>query len=244
MHPDGRLQRLRPAIGRPRGAGGYPGSGVRPLWQVIVDVAKALGYEHRRLPHRRAGLAAAVRGRAVLRRAHARGDRRPRRALGRARGVRLARLGGRDARDPAGRAGRRRDGKLRLGTYRPLWAAKEVDLSPALQFIRARQVAELSPADAAALGHQRGRPGRGRQRHARARAGQAARRDPGRQRVPRRGHARGQRQRAHAPAGRDHAGRAGLVEPSAVPAQIQPAVEGLAEAPPSAGLPIPPREVT
>ena len=44
------------------------------------------------------------------------------------------------------------DGKLRLGTYRPLWAAKEVDLSPALQFIRARQVAELSPADAAALG--------------------------------------------------------------------------------------------
>ena len=43
VHPDGRLQRLRPAIGRPRGAGGTPGSGVRPLWQVIVDVAKTLG---------------------------------------------------------------------------------------------------------------------------------------------------------------------------------------------------------
>ncbi len=37
---------------------------------------------------------------------------------------------------------------------------------------------------------------------------------------------------------------AGPTDPSAVPAQIQPAVEGLAEMPPSAGLPIPPREVT
>jgi NADH-quinone oxidoreductase subunit G len=32
--------------------------------------------------------------------------------------------------------------------------------------------------------------------------------------------------------------------PSAVPIQVQPAVEGLAEMPPSAPLPIPPREVT
>jgi NADH-quinone oxidoreductase subunit G len=37
---------------------------------------------------------------------------------------------------------------------------------------------------------------------------------------------------------------AGPVDPSAVPAQVQPAVEGLAEMPPSAPLPIPPREVT
>ena len=44
MHPDGRVQRLRPAIGRPRGAGGTPGSGVRPLWQVITDIARSLGY--------------------------------------------------------------------------------------------------------------------------------------------------------------------------------------------------------
>ena len=35
----------------------------------------------------------------------------------------------------------------------------------------------------------------------------------------------------------------GSVEPSAVPAQMQPAVEGRAEMPPSAPLPIPPREV-
>ena len=36
----------------------------------------------------------------------------------------------------------------------------------------------------------------------------------------------------------------GTLEPSAVAAQVQPAVEGLAEMPPSAPLPIPPRELT
>src|SRR6478735_4774680 len=44
-HPDGRVQRLRQAIGHPRGAGGVPGSGVRALWQVISDVSRALGYD-------------------------------------------------------------------------------------------------------------------------------------------------------------------------------------------------------
>ena len=33
-------------------------------------------------------------------------------------------------------------------------------------------------------------------------------------------------------------------EPSAVPVQVAPAAEGLAEMPPSAPLPIPPRELT
>ena len=36
----------------------------------------------------------------------------------------------------------------------------------------------------------------------------------------------------------------GPTDPSAAAAQVQPAVEGLAEMPPSAALPIPPREVT
>ena len=44
------------------------------------------------------------------------------------------------------------EGRLRLGTYRPLWASKDVDITPSLQFIRARQIAELSPVDAGALG--------------------------------------------------------------------------------------------
>ena len=37
VHPDGRVQRLRPAIGRP----GPLDAGVRPGWQVIAEVAGA-----------------------------------------------------------------------------------------------------------------------------------------------------------------------------------------------------------
>ena len=84
-HPDGRVQRLRPAIGRPKGPDQQSGSGVRPLWQVIADVAERDRARARR-PHGPDGLAAAVRGRAVLRRADARRDRRPRRPLARLRG--------------------------------------------------------------------------------------------------------------------------------------------------------------
>ena len=47
---------------------------------------------------------------------------------------------------------RRADGGLRLGTWRSLWAAKEVDVSPLLKFLRVKQIAELSPEDAARLG--------------------------------------------------------------------------------------------
>ena len=47
VHPDGRVQRLRPAIGRARGGG--PACA---LWQVISEVARALGHDpacaHRR----------------------------------------------------------------------------------------------------------------------------------------------------------------------------------------------------
>ena len=82
VHPDGRVQRLRAAIGRAKGA--TQGGGVRAGWQVIADVARA----RRPRPRRRRrpdGLAPAVRGRPVLRGPDARPDRRPRRALARAR---------------------------------------------------------------------------------------------------------------------------------------------------------------
>ena len=84
-----------------------PAPACAPLWQVIADVARALGYDPGDVRT----------GAQVSRRLfdavpfydghHARGDRRPRRALGRARGVRLARLGARRARRPARRARRR-----------------------------------------------------------------------------------------------------------------------------------------
>jgi NADH-quinone oxidoreductase subunit G len=48
------------------------------------------------------------------------------------------------------------NGRLRLGTFRSIWAAPEVEVSPALKFLAAKQRAELSPADAQRLGIQPG----------------------------------------------------------------------------------------
>ena len=42
-------------------------------------------------------------------------------------------------------------GKLLVGTYRSIWAAPEVEASPALAFLTPRQRVELAPADAEAL---------------------------------------------------------------------------------------------
>lgn len=242
-HPDGRVQRLRQAIGHPRAAGNVPGSGVRPLWQVISEVARAVGFDE----------GTAFVGSQVSQRLFE--------AVPFYTGLTLDAIGGRGLRwqdgatfdlpaseptalDVPAALPAKGDGELRLGTYRPLWAAKEVDLSPALQFIRAKQVVELSPADAAARG-----------------VGEGDRVEVGNgTRVPATA-----RIRAAIPAGsvflaegiaadnanvlthgivEVHRVGPGSTEPSSIPIQSQPAVEGLAEMPPSAGLPIPPREVT
>jgi NADH-quinone oxidoreductase subunit G len=240
---DGRVQRLRPAIGRPKGRTGLPGSGARAGWQVIADVARACGLDLGVLsgPMASAQLFAAVPFYA---------------------GLTLDEIGGRGIRwpeihqewgagwEPAAldvppSAPAARDGALRLGTYRSLWAAKEVDVSPLLQFLRARQVVELSPEDAQALGIREGD---------RVEVGHNGTRVRGAVKL-----------RAAVPAGSvflaegvngEPANRlteplvgvervAGPAppEPSAVPAQVAPAAEGFAEMPPSAPLPIPPREV-
>src|ERR1019366_7373042 len=44
------------------------------------------------------------------------------------------------------------NGSLRLGTYRPIWAGPEVEVSPALHYLIPTQQLELSPEDAARLG--------------------------------------------------------------------------------------------
>jgi NADH-quinone oxidoreductase subunit G len=44
------------------------------------------------------------------------------------------------------------NGALRLGTFRSIWASKEIEISPALKFLVPHQRAELSPADAERLG--------------------------------------------------------------------------------------------
>jgi NADH-quinone oxidoreductase subunit G len=240
-HPDGRVQRLRPAIGRPKGASGMPGTGVRPLWQVIADVAREVGHDPGVLT---AGMASRKLFEAVPFYA----------------GLTLDELGGRGVRWPAREgvaydvpaweparlsvpaSAPTSDGGLRLGTFRSLWSSKEVDVSPALHFLRPRQVVELSPGDAQALGIHEGD---------RVEVGSNGTRVRGAVKL-----------RAAVPSGsvfiaegtHDQPANA-LTEPlvevrrvggpegpesGAVPAQVAPAAEGLSEMAPSAPLDIPP----
>jgi NADH-quinone oxidoreductase subunit G len=153
VHPDGRIQRLRTAIRRP--------GAVRAGWWVLAELAKRTGYDSRVLtsPMAFAQLVAAVpfyRG-LTLEEVGGRGVRWPPRPE--ASGLATVRL-------PSERAGlqaqaavdaeadrrARTNGALRLGRYRPIWAAPEVEISPALKFAVARQQLELSPEDAARLG--------------------------------------------------------------------------------------------
>jgi NADH-quinone oxidoreductase subunit G len=158
VHPDGRVQRLRPAIGRPRARNlresGSP-AGVRAGWQVIADVARGAGLDVRVL----SGAMASARLFATV----------PFYA-----GLTLDELAGRGVRWPVTEAGQAwgsewsaatlsvppaagtPNGRLRLGTFRSLWASKEVDASPSLHFLRVRQVAELSPEDAERFGIREG----------------------------------------------------------------------------------------
>jgi NADH-quinone oxidoreductase subunit G len=239
-HPDGRVQRLRPAIGRPRAADGI-GPGVRPLWQVIADVARELGHDPRVLT---AGMASRQVFEAVPFYA----------------GLTLDELGGRGVRWPAREgvsweapawelaklsvpaAAPSSDGALRLGTFRTLWASKEVDVSPALQFLRPRQVVELAPGDAQALGvHEgdrvevgaNGTRVRGAVKLRAALApgsvfiAEGTREDPANALTE----ALVEVRRVGGPA---------PTEATAVPVQVAPAAEGLSEAPASAPLDIPP----
>ena len=160
--------------------------------------------------------------------------------------VRLARRGSRSrSRCPPARP-RLAAATLRLGTFRSLWAAKEVDVSPALHFVRARQVVELSPVDAAALGIREGD---------RVEVGSNGTRVRGPVRL-----------RAAIPSGSvflaegthedasnvlterlvavRRVGSPNSEEAPAIAVASAPAVEGPAALPPPAPLPIPPRELT
>jgi NADH-quinone oxidoreductase subunit G len=143
-HPDGRVQRLRPAIARP--------DAVRGEWSVLADLCKRLDHDPGVLtgPMTSATMFGAIPFLA---------------------GLSLDELGGRGVRWPAraqaaawpaadtGPFGLEAppyaptpNGDLRLGTFRSIWAAPAVELSPALKFLRAHQRAELSPVDAQRLG--------------------------------------------------------------------------------------------
>ena len=141
-HPDGRIQRVRQAIGL-QGSNRYG-------WQVLGDLAGLLGVELRVLT---AGMAWNLITEAVP--AYA--------------GITLDEIGGRGVRWPERNAASAPDadfgpfgleappaalspnGHLRLGTYRSIWDAPEVEAAPALAFAHANGHIELSPRDAERL---------------------------------------------------------------------------------------------
>jgi NADH-quinone oxidoreductase subunit G len=145
VHPDGRVQRLRAAIGHP--------DEVRAGWWVLAEIASRVGLDTGVLT---SGTAFAQLVEAVPFYA----------------GLTLDELGGRGVRWPErnpdwgavgdnSTLGREisqtppatpKNGALRLGTYRPIWADPAVEISPALHYTIARQQVELSPEDAARLG--------------------------------------------------------------------------------------------
>jgi NADH-quinone oxidoreductase subunit G len=144
-HPDGRLQRLRAAIG-------HPGD-TRAAWSVIADLARRVGLDLGVLtgPMATAQLVAAVPFYA---------------------GLTLEEIGGRGVRwhareaaaaypsaevDAAAEAAQEpppapvANGRLRLGTFRSIWNATDVRVSPALHFLHPDLDVEMAPADAQRL---------------------------------------------------------------------------------------------
>jgi NADH-quinone oxidoreductase subunit G len=145
VHPDGRVQRLRQAISRQ--------GETRAGWWVISELAKRVGVEDVRV----------LTGSQASQQLFA--------AVPFYAGLTLDLIGGKGLRWVASaesaaawpapdatpsvttpEAGPAANGRLRLGTYRSVWAGPEVAHSPALQFLKARSRVELSPADAKKLG--------------------------------------------------------------------------------------------
>jgi NADH-quinone oxidoreductase subunit G len=147
-HPDGRLQRLRPAIG-------HPGE-IQPGWAVLAEIAGRLGLDVRRsvtagavleqlaeeVPMYAGVTLDEIGGRGV------RWQERPHGAN--AARVAFGELGFGPASDPPAPlvAG---NGALRLATRPGLWASWVTEQSPSLRFLAADQLVELSPLDAERL---------------------------------------------------------------------------------------------
>jgi NADH-quinone oxidoreductase subunit G len=158
-HPDGRLQRLRPATG-------HPGE-TRMGWQVLVELAAKLGsdFSLHTGPMVLAALAAEVPFYAGI--THEEigglGVRWQEREVGRGSGTPASLptpgdtgSASADAPGPAPDVVRRdtqppSDGLL-LATYRDLWASEVTERNPALEFLKVAQTLELSLADAERLG--------------------------------------------------------------------------------------------
>jgi NADH-quinone oxidoreductase subunit G len=145
VHPDGRLQRLRIAIA-------HPGQ-VRASWSVVAEIAKRVGLdtgvETSSMVFEQLVEAVPFYAGLTLEEIGGRGIRWPERAEFDAGPVNGAGPTGPSA--PSASAPDS-NGALRLGTYRPIWASPEVEISPALHYTVARQQLEISPEDASRLG--------------------------------------------------------------------------------------------
>jgi NADH-quinone oxidoreductase subunit G len=143
-HPDGRLQRLRPAIAHPEGT--------RSEWLVLAELSARLGHDLEVYsgPMGTAQVADAIPFYAgiTLEEMGGRGVRWPGRDAASA--LPDADLGPFDLEPPPPAPAP--NGALRLGTFRSIWAAPEVEASPAMKFLAARQALEVSPEDARRLG--------------------------------------------------------------------------------------------
>jgi NADH-quinone oxidoreductase subunit G len=146
-HPDGRLQRLRPAVGHPQE--------VRAEWRILVELGRRLGLD---LGHTTAGevleeIAARVSLYAGISSEEigAKGVRWQEREQARAAVEMLGELSfSSPSPPPSGITPK--DGELTLVTAPSLWASWEIEHSPALDFLAAAQEVQINPADAERLG--------------------------------------------------------------------------------------------
>jgi NADH-quinone oxidoreductase subunit G len=152
-HPDGRIQRLRAAIA-------HPGQ-VRAGWSVLADIASRVGLDaeilHSGMVWQQIVTAVPFYAELTLEELGGHGVRWPEREAAAAMpaGVAAADSGPANNRHQPTRSDPPQNASidaLRLGTYRPIWAAPEVEISPALKFAIAHQQVELSPQDAQRLG--------------------------------------------------------------------------------------------
>ena len=145
-HPDGRVQRLRPAIAR-QGA-------VRAEWSILAELAARLGAPADVLSGAAASTqlfeAVPMYAGLTLEELGGGGVRWPEREQAGALPAPSA-VNPAEPRKPRALA-KARGGKLIAGSYRSIWAGPEVAASPALAFLHPHQRVEISPADAHRLG--------------------------------------------------------------------------------------------
>jgi NADH-quinone oxidoreductase subunit G len=142
-HPDGRIQRVRPSVKDP--------GAVRPGWEVLCELAAALGHETGlgSVPDVLAALAAdtPIYGGISAEEIGGRGVRwQERGAASELPAAAMETSLAEPWRPPAPGGG------ILVGTYRDIWASPVTELNPALRFLAPEQRLEVSAADAKELG--------------------------------------------------------------------------------------------